>query len=86
MNDIFLKCQILMLFSLLECKKRKSRYYSKRKDCIIKRKFCTEKCTHTSLKDLPITLNNHDQHGLLLIEVPCLPISVLCNLDLEALR
>ena len=39
---IFLKCQILMLFSVLECKKRKSRSHGKRKNGNIKRKICTE--------------------------------------------
>ena len=43
MKVIFLKCQILMFFSLLECKKRKSRSHSERKNGNIKRKICTEK-------------------------------------------
>ena len=53
------------VISLLECKKRKRRYYGKRKDGNINRKFCTEKRINTSLKDLSIALNNHGRHGLL---------------------
>ena len=43
MKATFLKCQILMFFSVLECKKRKSRSHGKRKNGNIKRKICTEK-------------------------------------------
>ena len=64
MTVTFLKCQILMFFSVLECKKRKSRSHGKRKNGNIKRKICTEKRFYTSLKDLSIVLNNHGQHGL----------------------
>ena len=39
----FLKCQILMFFSVFECKKRISRSHGKRKSGNIKRKICTEK-------------------------------------------
>ena len=63
MKVTFLKCQILMFYSVLECKKRKSRSHGNRKNCNIKRKFCTEKRLNTSLKDLSIALNNHGQHG-----------------------
>ena len=52
MRATFLKCQILMFFSVLECKKRKSRSQGKRKNGNIKRKICTEKRLNTSLKDL----------------------------------
>ena len=41
MKATFLKCQISMFFSVLECKKRKSRSHGKRGN--IKRKMCTEK-------------------------------------------
>ena len=64
---IFLKSLILMFFSLLECKKRKTRYHCKRKNCKIKRKICTEKRVNTSLKDLSIAFNNHGQHRILLV-------------------
>ena len=49
MKATFLKCQILMFFSVLECKKRKSRSHGKRKNGNIKRKICTEKRLNTSL-------------------------------------
>ena len=83
MKVIFLKCQILMFFSLLECKRRKSRSHGKRKNGNIKRKTCTEKRTNASLKDLSIALNNHGRHGLLSF-LSSMPISVLRNLELEA--
>ena len=83
MKVIFLKCQILMFFSRLECKKRKSRYHGKRKNGNIKRKICTEKRINTSLKDLSIALNKYCRHGLLSV-LSSLPISVLRNLELEA--
>ena len=52
MKVTFLKCQILMVFfSVLECKKRKSRSHGKRKNGNIRRKICTERL-NTSLKDL----------------------------------
>ena len=68
-------------FSVLECKKRKSRSHGKRKNGNIKRKNFTEKRLNTILKDLSIALNNHGRHGSFLSS---LPISVLCNLELEA--
>ena len=43
--------------------------------------MCTEKRLNTSLS---ITLTNHGQHGLLSF-LSSLPISVLCNLELEAI-
>ena len=52
------------VFSVLECKKCKSRFHCKRKIGNIKRKTCTEKRLNTSLKDLSIALNNHGRHGL----------------------
>ena len=51
-------------FSVLECIKRKSRSHGKRKNDNIKRKICTEKRLHTSLKDLSLALTNHGRHGL----------------------
>ena len=63
MKVTFLKCQILS-FSVLECKKCKSRSHGKRKNGNIKRKICTEKCLNTSLKDLSLALTNLGQHGL----------------------
>ena len=47
------------VFSLLECKRRKSRSHGKRKNGNINRKTCAEKCINTSLKYLSIALNNH---------------------------
>ena len=82
MKATFLKCQILMFFSVLECKKHKSRSHGKRKNGNIKRKICTEKRLNTSLKDLSLALTNHGQHGLFSF-LSSLPISVLCNLELE---
>ena len=52
------------VFSVLECKIRKSRSQDKRKNGNIKRKICTEKRLNTSLKDLSIVLNNHGRHDL----------------------
>ena len=83
MKATFLKCQILMFFSVLECKKRKSRSHGKRKNGNIKRKICTEKRLYTSLKDLSLALTNHGRHGLFSF-LSSLPISVLRNLELEA--
>ena len=81
MKATFLKCQILMFFSVLECKKRKSRSHGKRRNDNIKRKICTEKRLNTSLKDLSLALTNW--HGLFSF-LSSLPISVLRNLELEA--
>ena len=72
-----------MFFSVLECKKRKSRSHGKRKNGNIKRKICTEKRLNTSLKDLSLALTNHGRHGLFSF-LSSLPISVLRNLELEA--
>ena len=75
MKATFLKSQILMFFSLLECKKRKSRSHGKRKNGNIKRKICTEKRLNTSLKDLSLGLTTHGRHGLFSF-LSSLPISV----------
>ena len=56
-----------MFFSLLECKRRKSRSHGKRKNGNIKRKTCAEKRIKTSLKDLSIALNMAYFH----FKVPC---------------
>ena len=64
MKVTFLKCQILMFFSVLECSKRKSRSHGKHKNSNIKRKICTEKRLNTSLKDISLALTNHGRHGL----------------------
>ena len=65
MKVIFLKCQILIFFfSVLECKKRRSRSHVKRKNGNIKRKICPEERLDTSLKDSSIALNNRDRQGL----------------------
>ena len=52
------------VFSVLECKKRKSRSHGKRNNGNIKCKIYTEKCLNTSLKDLCLALTNHGWHGL----------------------
>ena len=72
-----------VFFSVLECKRRKSRSHDKRKNGNIKRKICTEKRLNTSLKDLYLALTNHGWHGLFSF-LSSLPISVLRNLELEA--
>ena len=72
-----------VFFSLLECKRCKSRYHGKRENGKIKRKTCAEKRINTSLKDFSIAINNHGWHGLLSF-LSSLPISVLRNLELEA--
>ena len=77
MKVIFLKCQILMFFSLLECKNiHKRRSHGKRKNGNIKRKICNEKRINNSLKDFSIAINNHGRHGLFSF-LSSLPISVL---------
>ena len=63
-------------FSVLECKKRKSRYHGKRKNGNIKRKICLEKRLFTSLNDLSFALTDQGQHGLFSF-LSSLPISVL---------
>ena len=73
----------LDVFSVLKCKKRKSRSHGKRKNGNIKRTICTEKRLFTSLKYLSLALTNHGQHGLFSFLSP-LSISVLRNLELEA--
>ena len=79
----FLKRQILMFFSVLECKQRKSRSHGKRKNSNIYRKICTSKYLNTSLKDLSLALTYYGRHGLFSF-LSSLPISVLHNLELEA--
>ena len=54
-----------VFFSVLECRKRKSRSHGKRKIGNIMRKICTEKRLNTFLKDLSIAFTNHGRHGLL---------------------
>ena len=49
------------VFSVLACKKSKSRSHGKRNNGNIKRKI---KHLNTSLKDLSIALNNHGRHSL----------------------
>ena len=71
------------IFSVWEFKKRKSRSHGKRKNGNINRKICTEKLLNTSLKDLSIALNYLSRHGLFSF-LSSLPISALCNLELEA--
>ena len=71
------------VFSVLKCKKRKSRSHGKRNNGNIKRKICTERRLNTSLKDLSIALNNHGWHGLFSF-LSSLPVSFLLNLELEA--
>ena len=51
-------------FSVLECKRRKSRSHGKRENGNIMRKICTEKRLNTSLKDLSLALTNHGRHVL----------------------
>ena len=74
MKVTFLKCQILMFFSVLECKK------NVKVDLMVnvKMAICTVKRLNTSLKDLTIALNNHGRHGLFSF-LSSLPISVLHN-------
>ena len=83
MKVTFLKCQVLIFFSVLECRKRKSRSHGKCKNGNIKRKICTEKRLNIYLKDLSLALTNHGWHGLFSF-LSSLPISVLRNLELEA--
>ena len=58
MKATFSKMPDFDVFSVLECKKRKSRSHGKRKNGNIKRKICTEKRLNTSLKDLSLALTN----------------------------
>ena len=61
----------------------KSRSCGKRKDGAIKHKITSEKRINTSLKNLCTVLKKHGRHGLHSF-LSYLPISVLCNLGLEA--
>ena len=57
------------VFSVLECKKRKSRSHGKRKNGNIKRKICTEKRLNTSLMPrLHLPLSSYD---LFVYDFPC---------------
>ena len=80
MKVAFIKCQILIFFSVLEYKKHKSRSHSIHKNGNFQRKICTEKRLNTSLKDLSLALTNHGWHGLFSF-LSSLPISVLRNLE-----
>ena len=71
-------------FSVLERKTHKSRSQDNRTNGNIKRKICTEKRLNTSLKDLSLALTNPGGHGLFSF-LSYLPISVLRNLELEAI-
>ena len=71
------------VFSLLECRKRKSRSHGIRKNGNIKRKNCAFKRVNTDLKCLSKILKEHGRHSMLSF-LTSLPISVLCILDSEA--
>ena len=64
-----------VFFSVLDCKKRKSRSHGKRKNGNIKCKMCTKKCINTTIKDLSIALTNNGRHGLFSF-LSSLPITV----------
>ena len=71
------------IFSLLECRKRKTRSHSTRKNGNYKRKLRAFKRNNTRLKWLSIILLNHGRHSMLAF-LSSLPISVLRVLDNEA--
>ena len=70
-------------FSLLECKRSKSRSHGKRKNGNVKWKTCAEKRINTYHKDLSLALIIMVVMGLLSF-LSSLPISVLRNFELEA--
>ena len=78
MKEIFLKCRISMLFSLLDVKKRNKRSHSKRKNGNFKRKHKTV----LSLFDLNILLNS-GRHQML-FKLASLSVSSLRKLDYVA--
>ena len=80
----FLKCQILM-FSLLEIRKRKCRSHGKRQKGNDKRKRCAAQKSGTSLYNLSSKLREHGRHAMLSF-LSSLPIPVLRVLDIEANR
>ena len=72
-----------VFFSLLGCKKRKTRSHGKWKNGYIKRTICADECINISLKDILVVLNNLGRHGLLSM-LSSLPTSVSRNLESEA--
>ena len=82
---IFLKCLILMFFSLFWNVRivKVDFMVSEKKNDNIKRNICTDKRINTSLRELSFVLNNHGRLGLLSF-LSSLPISVLRNLEIDA--
>ena len=73
MKEKSLKCLILMYFSLLEIRKRKSRSHGKRQKGNVKRKRCAAQKSNTSLYDLSTKLRDQGRHAMLLL-LSSLPI------------
>ena len=85
MKVTFLKCQILMFFFLLwNVKYVKEDLMVNVKMATLSAKFVFEKRLNSSLKDLSLALTNHGPNGLFSF-LSSLPISVLRNLELEAI-
>ena len=72
-----------MSFSLLECRKRKTRSHGIRKNGNYKRKNRANKLANTTLKCLSKVLKDHGRHSMLSFLIS-LPMSVLRSLDTEA--
>ena len=73
------------VFSLLEFRKRKFRFYGKRQKGNDKRKRCAAQKSNTSPNDLSTKLKKQGRHAILSFLSP-LPIPVLRIMDIEANR
>ena len=73
------------VFSLLECRKRKSKSHAKRQKGNDKRKRCAAQKSNTSLNDLSTKLREHGRIAMLLF-LSSIPFPVLRILDIEANR
>ena len=71
----FLKCQILMCFTLLGIRKRKRRSHGKRQKENDKRKRCAAQKSDTFLNNLSSKLRGHGRHAMLSF-LSSLPIPV----------
>ena len=83
MREIFLKMPHFDSFSLLECRKCKTRSHGVRKDGKYRRKLRAVKRINTRLKWMSKILQNHGRHSMLAF-LSSLPISVFWILDIEA--
>ena len=73
------------VYSLLDFRKRKSRYHGKRQIGYDKRKRCATQKSNTSLNNLSSQLREQGRHAMLSF-LNSLPFPVLHILDIEANR